>query len=154
MSQTDPGPHGANTPLATSGNNAPRGASASASAMGVSAATTPLTPGGAPGNAPGSASGGAPRPKLAVPRTVVCPVSGTVFNPRQTGGKCPVCGEQVVPAELVAQSSVGGKLAGARTFSWLGKDGNWRIVALIALVAYQLGLFAWVWAELAAKHAF
>lgn len=146
MSQTDPGPRGANTPLATPGNNAPRGASASASAMGASATTTPLTPAGAPG--------GAPRPKLNVPRKVVCPVSGTVFNPRQTGGKCPVCGEQVVPAELVTQSSVGGKLAGTRAGNWLGKDGNWRIAALIALVVYQLGLFAWVWAELAAKHAF
>jgi hypothetical protein len=89
---------------------------------------------------------------VTVPKKVVCPVSGTVFNPRQTGGKCPVCGEQVVPAELVAQSSVGGKLAKTSAGTWLG--GNWPLVALIVLVLYQLGLFAWVWAELAAKHAF
>lgn len=112
------------------------------------AAPQPIAPAGANGAAPRSA------PKVAVPRKVVCPVSGTVFNPRTTGGKCPVCGEQVVPAELVASASVGGKLAETPVGAWVAKDGNWKLVALIVLVLYQVGLFAWVWAELASKHAF
>lgn len=106
----------------------------------------PSTAGGSPGTA--GANSASP-PKRRLPKTVVCPVSGTVFNPRATGGRCPVCGEQVVPEE-----QLGGVTSLARSGSqWLGQ-GGWRLVALIAFILYQLGIFAALWVHLADIHAF
>ncbi len=117
--------------------------------------TEPVTPPDAAaaglGAEPSAASDAPPiaPAKRRVPRKVVCPVSGTVFNPRATGGRCPVCGEQVVPA-----AEVGGAvpLAGSAS-QWLGQ-GGWRLVALIMFILYQLGIFAALWIHLAAIHAF
>lgn len=144
-----------NTPPAATDAMDPRG---SGTTVAPSTAAPPAPPAGpsAAASPSGNASQGArgKAPKVTVPRTVICPVSGTVFNPRATGGRCPVCGEQVVPEELVRRSKIGTRLADSRAGEWAGKEGNWKIVALIVLVLYQVGLFAWVWVELAAKHAF
>ncbi len=94
------------------------------------------------------AKGSAP-PKPVVPRKVVCPVSGTVFNPRATGGRCPVCGEQVVPAEYVAQAVPVVSPVG----TWLFQEGGWRLVALILLIIYQFTIFGVLWHYLATIHA-
>jgi hypothetical protein len=88
------------------------------------------------------------KPRL--PKKVVCPVSGTVFNPRTTGGRCPVCGEQVVPEELVAQAAPFVSPAG----KWLFQEGGWRLGAVILLVVYQLVIFGLLWHHLADIHAF
>lgn len=81
---------------------------------------------------PGRAQPAAPK----TPKTVVCPVCATSFSVRGNGGKCPVCGEQVLPRELAVANIPVASPASA----WL-RDGGWRIVALIALVLYQLVLF-------------
>lgn len=100
-----------------------------------------------------AAAPGAPT-RVSLPKTVVCPVSGTVFNPRTTGGRCPVCGEQVVPAELVARANPAASIGNTRAGQWLFANGGWRVSALIVLVLYQLGIFLWVLIELVQKHAF
>lgn len=101
----------------------------------------------------GKATPAAPA-RVSLPKTVVCPVSGTVFNPRTTGGRCPVCGEQVVPAELVARANPATSIGNTRPGQWLFANGGWRVSALIVLVLYQLGLFLWVLIQLVQKHAF
>lgn len=104
------------------------------------------------GSAQGSSSGrgkGRSAAKPSIPKKVVCPISGTVFNPRTTGGRCPVCGEQVVPKEVMAGATPLASPAG----KWLFQEGNWRLVALITLIVYQLVLFGLLWHHLAVIHA-
>jgi hypothetical protein len=86
--------------------------------------------------------------KPGVPKKVVCPVSGTIFNARTTGGRCPVCGEQVVPREALARAVPG--VSSATT--WLA-GGGWRLVALIALIVYQLIAFGLLWHHMIDIHA-
>jgi hypothetical protein len=109
------------------------------------AADITLQPGGAPrppaqvaatgGSSDATAAAPAPT-RPAAPKRVVCPVCATRFSVRGHGGKCPVCGEQVVPRELATAKIPVASPASA----WLG-DGGWRVVALVALVLYQLVLF-------------
>lgn len=88
-------------------------------------------------------------PKPAMPQKVVCPICTTTFAPRRTRGRCPVCGEQVVPAadathNLPVITPIG---------NWLFRDGNWRLAAVGALVLYQLIIFIILWIHLAQIHA-
>ncbi len=91
-----------------------------------------------------------PSPALAhsrVPKRVVCPICATAFEPRAGGGRCPVCGEQVVPAAAASRHIAGISPA----VRWLG-DGGWRLTLVLLLVAYELALFIFVWVQLAHKH--
>ncbi len=97
---------------------------------------------------PGEAAAASPRP--AIPKKVVCPVCSTTFNVRANGGKCPVCGEQVVPHELAAANIPVASPAG----KWLFQGGGWRLVALIALLVYQLVLFGVLVHHFIDVHAF
>lgn len=80
---------------------------------------------------------------------VTCPICGTTFAPRDTDGKCPICGEQVV-----RKGASGGAIPVLSPFmDWLRKGGNWKVVALAALILYQLILFIVLWIHLAQTHA-
>lgn len=106
-------------------------------AAGTPARPTPPAAGGGPG---------APPPKT---KSVVCPVCSTTFAWRATAGRCPVCGEQVVQVDAAASAvPVVGPL-----WSWLTREGNWRLLAVAALVLYQLVLFIALWIHLAQIHA-
>ncbi|GAC1451471.1 MAG: hypothetical protein PVSMB4_11330 [Ktedonobacterales bacterium] len=94
--------------------------------------------------------GGTPSaPKPVVPKQVTCPVCATPFDPRGTEGRCPVCGEQVVPAEEAARTVP--VLSPASR--WLFREGNWRLTAVMVLVVYQIVLFIVLWIHLAQVHA-
>lgn len=88
----------------------------------------------------------APAPvKPAVPKRVTCPVCQTSFGPRATAGKCPVCGEQVLPeADVVRHVPY---LTPA--WAWV-KAGGWRLVLLVVVVLYQLGLFIFALSQMKA----
>ena len=90
-------------------------------------------------------AGASPRPRL--PKRAVCPICATTFEPRASGGQCPVCGEQVVPVAAATRHMAGISPAA----HWLA-DGGWRLTLVLLLVAYELGLFIFVWIQLAQKH--
>jgi hypothetical protein len=79
----------------------------------------------------------APAPvKPAIPKQLTCPVCQTSFGPRATAGKCPVCGEQVLPEADVART------VPYLTPAWIWlKAGGWRLVLVVAFVLYQIVLF-------------
>jgi hypothetical protein len=78
-----------------------------------------------------------------------CPICDTVFDPRATSGRCPVCGEQVAPAALVTRAVPWL----TPVWEWL-KAGGWRVAVVGALVVYEIALFIIVWQRYAAAHAF
>jgi hypothetical protein len=82
-----------------------------------------------------------------VPRSVTCPICATEFDPRDSAGQCPVCGEQVVPAELVTHDVPVLTPVG----NWL-KTGGWRLVLVVLVLAYQVGLFLWIWHAFVVNH--
>ena len=87
--------------------------------------------------------------KPAIPHEVVCPICSTTFAPRRTRGRCPVCGEQVIPsADATRDLPVITPVA-----NWLFRDGNWRLAAVGVLVLYQIILFIILWIHLAQIHA-
>ncbi|HKS69784.1 MAG TPA: hypothetical protein VJQ45_05165 [Ktedonobacterales bacterium] len=106
--------------------------------------------GGAPAAA--SVAAGTPphvaaQPQARVPKHLACPICATAFEPRASGGQCPVCGEQVVPAAAVTRQIPGVSPA----MRWLA-DGGWRLVLVLLLAAYQIALLIFVWVQLAHKH--
>jgi hypothetical protein len=88
-----------------------------------------------------------PGDKPKIPRRVTCPICATEFGPRATAGRCPVCGEQVVPEDVVRRKVP----VLTPTWTWL-KSGGWRVVVVLIVVAYQVALLAFVWHWLAAAH--
>ncbi|HEX9069482.1 MAG TPA: hypothetical protein VF807_11995 [Ktedonobacterales bacterium] len=92
----------------------------------------------------------APPAPLPIPRRMKCPVCSTSFDPRANGGKCPVCGEQVVAAEDPALAIP----VVSTTLSWLFRKGNWRVIAVAALIVYQIVLLTILWIHLTQIHAF
>jgi predicted RNA-binding Zn-ribbon protein involved in translation (DUF1610 family) len=96
------------------------------------AATSTADPAAGPDSATAAA-------RVEVPKQVTCPVCQTTFAPRATGGRCPVCGEQMIAADDLAHPTP----VATPVSQWL-KSGGWRVVALLALVAYQIGLFLFV----------
>lgn len=83
------------------------------------------------------------------PKTLTCPICGTTFSRRANAGKCPVCGEQVEAPEAAARAIPVITPLSKRLF----QDGNWRIVALIVLILYEIALGALLWAHLANVRA-
>lgn len=100
-------------------------------------------PPGAPAVLPAQA------PKPAIPQQVVCSICSTTFAPGRTRGRCPVCGEQVIPAADATRTVPLITPVG----NWLFRDGNWRLAAVGALVLYQIILFIILWIHLAQIHA-
>jgi len=96
----------------------------------------------------GQQSTAALRTRPAVPAKVTCPVCSTTFAPRATSGKCPVCGEQVVPQEALASSV---PVVGP-AIQWLVPRSGWRLSAVLVFVAYQIILFIVLWVYLATHH--
>jgi hypothetical protein len=71
---------------------------------------------------------------------IVCPVCTTTFDPRASGGRCPLCGEQLVEqAALVGEAS-----ALSPAWRWF-TFGGWRLVLVVLFVLYELMLFLYVW---------
>lgn len=89
----------------------------------------------------------AAQPQPRAPKSVTCPICATAFEPRASGGQCPVCGEQVVPAAAVMRQIPGVSPA----MRWLA-DGGWRLVLVLLLAVYQIALLIFVWVQLAHKH--
>jgi hypothetical protein len=114
-----------------------------------------MPPNAPPSMPPNAPPGDAPpqppvdRPVLRIPRKVACPVCATTFAPRNTQGRCPVCGEQVFQADEVANAV---PVIGPSS-KWLFQEGNWRLMAVATLVVYQLILFIVLWIHLAQIHA-
>ncbi|HEY8324927.1 MAG: hypothetical protein ACHQ1E_01020 [Ktedonobacterales bacterium] len=78
-----------------------------------------------------------------------CPICGTTFAPHDTDGKCPVCGEQVVRS-----LQVGGYIPVlSPAWQWLRQGANWRLIAVAALILYQIILFIALWIHLAQMRA-
>lgn len=104
-----------------------------------------------PGMPPTTASGVlvAPAPKPIIPKSVVCPVCSTTFAPRASAGRCPVCNEQVIPAEQATRNLP----VITPVANWMFQKGNWRLVAVGALILYQLIIFIVLWIHLAQVHA-
>lgn len=130
---------GSRASMPASGHASPTGGGAS---PGTGANTAIATPSAASPTSP-SATGGMP----SMPREVTCPICETTFAPRGTAGKCPVCGEQVMPAatltrEISVLSPLGRWLAG----------GGWRAIVLVLLVLYQISLFVVLWVVLSRAH--
>lgn len=105
-----------------------------------------------PGAQTGAASAQTDSPTVPLPgigTRATCPVCGTTFAPRDSGGICPVCGEQVVaPYEAAGAIPVI-----SPAWQWLRQGGNWRLVAVAGLILYQLILFIALWIHLAQTHA-
>lgn len=143
-----------NTRDAQDAKNAPRAANTPTSG-GVSGPdnvpTMPLSPSGKAGPSGASAAiatklPAAPRPSP-LPREVSCPICKTTFAPRSSAGRCPVCGEQVLPAaaatrEVPVLSPTGRFLAA----------GGWRAVLLVFLLLYEIALFIFLWVALSRAH--
>lgn len=81
-------------------------------------------------------------------RTVTCPICATSFSRRANGGTCPVCGERVVAPDARAGVPVLSPLA-----HWLFAEGNWRTVAVLVVVLYEIALAVVLWRHLAGIHA-
>ncbi|HEY7985019.1 MAG TPA: hypothetical protein VID73_12665 [Ktedonobacterales bacterium] len=96
-----------------------------------------------------AAAASAPVVAAPVPHQVTCPICATTFEPHATLGRCPVCGEQVIPAATAARNI---PLLSPAARRILGR-GNWRVLALIALIVYQIVLFIALWLHLASIHA-
>lgn len=88
-------------------------------------------------------------PLPGVANRATCHVCGTAFAPRDSDGKCPVCGEQVMMPYLAS----GGIPVISPVWQWLRHGGNWRLAALGALIAYQIVIFIVLWIHLAQMHA-
>lgn len=84
-----------------------------------------------------------------VPHRVTCPICANEFEPHTNLGRCPVCGEQVIP-EAAATRNIPLLSPASR---WFFAHGNWRVLAVIALIVYQLVLFIALWMHLTAIHA-
>lgn len=80
---------------------------------------------------------------------VTCPVCGTTFAPRDSDGKCPICGEQVISPDQIS----GGIPLITPVGRWILQGDNWRLAAVVALVVYQIILFIALWIHLAQTHA-
>lgn len=100
-----------------------------------------------PGRTPSVDSPTVPLPNVS--SKVTCHVCGTTFKPKETDGKCPVCGEQVVRPG----ATQGGMPLVSPFLTWLRGKGNWRIAALAILVVYEIVLFIVLWIHLAQVHA-
>lgn len=88
-------------------------------------------------------------PLPGIGKRATCPVCGTTFAPRDSGGICPVCGEQVVtPYEAAGDIPIISPV-----WQWLRQGGNWRLVAVAGLILYQLILFIVLWIHLAQMRA-
>lgn len=96
-----------------------------------------------------AAMGDLDAPSSGMANRATCPVCGTTFAPRETDGKCPVCGEQV--AHRGASGSAIPMLS--PFLDWIRAGGNWKVVALAALILYQLIVFIVLWIHLAQIHA-
>lgn len=94
-----------------------------------------------------SASQVAAHVAASAPRRVCCPICETPFDPRATGGRCPVCDEQVVPAAAVTRALP----VLSPAWAWV-KTGGWRLVLLLIFVTYQLVLLIYLWATFANAH--
>lgn len=106
----------------------------------------PGAPTGGAGLGAPVAAAPAPTPQT-VPHELVCPVCATTFAPRASGGRCPVCNEQVVPAEVVTRNIRGVTPA----MQWL-REGGWRLVVLALFILYQVGLLIYLWHSFADQH--
>lgn len=115
--------------------------------------TQPQAPsGGAPSRGPYTAppayeTSTTPLPVAA--NRATCSICGTTFTPHESDGKCPVCGEQVV-GSLQADGYIP---ALSPAWNWLRQGGNWRLVAVAALIIYQIILFIALWIHLAQMRA-
>lgn len=107
--------------------------------------TQPMT---STADSPRATVGTPPAGRAAPPKEVACPVCATVFDPRATAGRCPVCGEQVMSAALVARAVPGLTPA----WAWV-KAGGWRVVLVALVVIYEVVLLVIVWQRFLAAHA-
>lgn len=82
-----------------------------------------------------------------VPTELTCPVCATTFAPRASGGRCPVCNEQVVPETLVTRDIRGVTPA----MRWL-REGGWRLVVLALFILYEAALLIYLWHSFADQH--
>lgn len=82
-----------------------------------------------------------------VPTELTCPVCATTFAPKASGGRCPVCNEQVVPEAQVSRSIRGVTPA----MRWL-RAGGWRLVVLVLFILYQAALLIYLWHSFADQH--
>ena len=98
---------------------------------------------------PQAASGTVAVAAKSAAKTLVCPICGTTFSRRANAGKCPVCGEQVEAPEAAAPTIPVITQVSKRLF----QDGNWRLVAVVALIIYEIALGALLWMHLAHLHA-
>ncbi|HLZ23248.1 MAG TPA: hypothetical protein VKQ30_14110 [Ktedonobacterales bacterium] len=112
--------------------------------------TTPQqgTPIGGSGSGSGAPVATAPAPPApAVRGELTCPVCATMFAPKASNGRCPVCNEQVVPAELVRRE-IRGLSPALRWF----RAGGWRLVVLVLFILYQAALLIYLWRTFADQH--
>jgi hypothetical protein len=106
-------------------------------------------PGAPKANRPVGVRVAAPDSRTVPLKETRCPICDTVFDPRATSGRCPVCGEQVAPAALVTRAIPWL----TPVWAWL-KAGGWRVALVGVLVIYEIILFIIVWQRYAAAHAF
>lgn len=110
--------------------------------------TEPLAPGNAGVVAPPALPDTTPPPPAAgIPKRVTCPICKTSYDPRASAGMCPVCGEQVVPAEMATRAIP----VLTATGQWL-RAGGWRLVLLVVFVLYEVLLFLGVWHQFSLAH--
>lgn len=88
-----------------------------------------------------------PSPAPQVAGRVACPICQTAFDPRASAGACPVCGERVVPAELVTRPIP----VVTPVWQWL-RAGGWRLVALVMFMLYELVLFLGILHQFSQAH--
>lgn len=88
-----------------------------------------------------------PPARARVPKEAICPICATRFDPWASGGRCPVCNEQVVPQQDVTRAIP----VVTPAWAWL-KAGGWRLVLLMAFVVYQLALLIYLWVSFANAH--
>lgn len=106
----------------------------------------PQTGAPAGGSGAGAPVTTAPTPPL-VSGEAICPVCATTFAPRASGGRCPVCNEQVVPEAMVTRDI----RAVAPAMRWL-REGGWRLVVLVLFILYQAGLLIYLWHSFTDQH--
>lgn len=112
-----------------------------------SADTSPNPTDGRGDPAPSAGSRAEPPEIPEIPDRIACPICQTAFEPYAAGGRCPVCGEQVVPEDAVTREVP----ILTPVVRWL-KQGGWRLVLLTLLILFQLVLLIGLWHQFAVAH--
>ena len=96
---------------------------------------------------PETSAAHSPQAVAVIPKRATCPICQTTFDPRASTGKCPVCGEQVVPPMMVTRTIP----VITPLWHWL-RAGGWRLALLVVFVLYQLVLFLGLWHQFTLEH--